>query len=95
MGITALITVKAVVEPRDLDPQDRNVEGVYGVVLGEGVGEHPTTPKGHVDINDDPLVEAALDVLHGTIAISVLDDFEIDVVLATSRDDAPTGVLWL
>jgi len=95
MGVTALITVKAVVERRELDPQDRGVEAVYGVVLGKGVGEHPTTPKGDVEDGDDPLVEAALDVLHGTIAIAVLDDFEIDVILPRSKDHAPDGVLWL
>jgi hypothetical protein len=95
MGTTAIITVTATVDEDMLEPDDRTVAGTYGVIMGDGVGEHPETPRGPVDEGDDPIVEAALDVLHGTIAIAVLDDFDVDVRILPSDGARPDKVMWL
>lgn len=90
----AIITVTPQVEQTNLDEDDQGIEGVYGVAMGDEIGEHPTEPR-DLDSADEKdgaeglLIEAAKDVFHDTIAIRFLDDFDIDVEILPEGAGAP------
>lgn len=95
MSTTAIITVVAADDTENLHPDDAEVAGVYAVALGNGAGDHPPTPRNPISPGDDPLVEAALDVFHDRITISVLDQFEISVNILANDEEGPQEVHWL
>ena len=84
---------------------DEGVEGTYGVSMGRAIGEHPTIPRDadRVDAEDGadgPLIEAAKDVFHDHVGISVLDDFEISLEILPQGAETPSewqgeAIHWL
>lgn len=91
----AIITVKAETAQDDLHEDDLNVAGVYGVSMGDGIGEYPDVPRDPERVEDDmgpngPLVEAAKDVFHDHVGIHVLDDFDIVVDVLPDGAEAPS-----
>lgn len=95
MSIVAIVTVATDADPEDLHEDDGSVAGVYGVVMGTGVGEYPLKPRMDPAPGEDSLHEAALDAFHDHVAISDLEPFDISVGLIASPDDAPEDVRWL
>ena len=95
MSKTVIITVTTETPENRLHPDDVEVAGVYGVVLGDGPGEYPSEPRNAPRDDQDPLEEAALDVFHDRICISVLDDFEVDVTIMPEGSELPDEVHWL
>lgn len=89
----AIITIEAVVPPEDLDPEDSDVVGTYGILMGNDPGMYSTTPRREMEEGDDPLREAALDVLHDRVCIGTLDDYEIKVSI--DPENEPDEVRWL
>lgn len=90
----AIIGVEANCHHDELAPDDENVAGVYGVIMGDGIGECPSEPRDadRVEPEDRPngvLIEAAKDVFHDHVGISVLDDFEITVEILPEGTDVP------
>ncbi|TAL65809.1 MAG: hypothetical protein EPN79_11705 [Burkholderiaceae bacterium] len=77
-----LVNVSPLVDANELDLEDENVAGVYTVYVDQAV-----SMKVHASV--------ALDTFHSTIAISMLDDFVIDVVdsidhrVLEEEEDAP------
>lgn len=69
---------------------DHGVAGTYGVQL-----EDDAQPRNEIQEDQDPLEEAALDEFHDSVAIKVLDDFEITVTIKDSVMDCPDDVEWL
>jgi hypothetical protein len=45
--------------------------------------------------HQSPEVEAALDQFHDSVAIKVLDDFDITVEIKQELKDCPEETLWL
>lgn len=95
MAKVAIITVSTDTPPHRLSPEDLEVPGVYGVIMGDGVGEYSETPRNPVQGDEDPVEEAALDVFHDKIGIDCLDDFVVDVQILHPNDDGPDDVIWL
>lgn len=95
MGIIAIINVTTATPAERLSPDDQEVAGIYGVVMGDGIGEYSDTPRKPPEDGENPLEEAALDVFHDKIGIDSLDDFEVDVHILPPADDAPDDVQWL
>ncbi len=95
MSKTVIITVTTDTPVNRLHPDDVEVAGVYGVILGDGPGEYPSEPRNTPQGDENPLEEAALDVFHDHIGIEVLDDFEVDVTILPDGDDGPNDVHWL
>ena len=78
MTRVAIFDVTTDVRTRDLHAYDRDIVGVYGVIMGDGIAEHPMEPRDlRPDPEDDPLEEAAKDVFHDHVGIKRLDDFSI------------------
>jgi len=91
----AIITVAATDDAARLHPDDAEVAGNYAVALGDGPGEYPTEPRNPPAPGDDPLAEAALDAFHDRIAISVLDQFEVEVAILGDDEEGPEDAHWL
>ncbi len=97
----AIFDVTTDVAQDDLHEHDRDIVGVYGVMMGEGVAEHPTEPRQlDLDPEDDPLQEAAKDVFHDHVGIHVLDDFSIPCEILPEGSPAPADwrgspIQWL
>jgi hypothetical protein len=84
----AIIKVKAKTDAvHDLDWY---VEGIYGVELSVDV-----QPRRPLEEHQSPEVEAALDQFHDSVAIKVLDDFDITVEIKQELKDCPEETLWL
>lgn len=84
----AIITVKA--QTDELHDLDHGVAGVYGVTLADGA-----QPRNELEEGQDPLEEAALDVFHDSVAIKVLDDFDIDVQVVDDLGACTAVTQWL
>lgn len=91
----AIITVSATDKAHRLHPDDAEVAGIYAVALGDGPGEYSPEPRTAPAPGDDPLVEAALDAFHDRIAISVVDQFEVDVAILAKDDEGPEEAHWV
>lgn len=68
-----IVEVRPLKEVDGLAPEDRGLEGAWGVTL-----------TGQLAGRADP-TEAALDVFHLVVPVSVLEDFEIDAAPAAGR----------
>lgn len=95
MSIVAIVTVGTDAAPDDLSDNDADVAGVYGIVMGTELGEHPLKPRRDPAPGDDSLCEAALDAFHDHVAIEELDLFDVSVTLIADEEGAPEGVRWL
>lgn len=86
----AIFDVTTDVPTRELHAYDRDIVGVYGVVMGDGHGHHPTEPRMFdLDPEDDPLQEAAKDVFHDHVGIKRLDDFSIPCEILAEGSPMP------
>lgn len=88
MNRYAVVTVKALSDR--LHDLDQSVAGVYGIELREDA-----QPRQQLEEGQNPLEEAALDRFHDSVAIKVLDDFDIEVQVYDAVDDCPSQTEWL
>lgn len=97
-AICCLVSVGAVVALAELEEEDQSVPGLYAIVLdqadidqrqGEGEGE------GEGEGKDSPVIEAAKDIFHAAVPIGNLDQFLIDVTVASRASLTLSGVTWL
>lgn len=80
LNTRVLITVTTSLLAEELHAYDQGIAGTYLVHVNDVAPEKP-------DQDDNPVIEAALDVFHDKIGIKVLDDFQI--IPAVMAPDAP------